>query len=98
MLGFADVMFVAVFTWDRVYTCVRGGFIVGLFCDVYEVFIVLYVDKINSLFEDTNTYKISNLIIINKNIITFNNFQKTPNEPKTRDIPHRTPPYNPNIL
>ena len=27
-------MFVAIFAWDGVYACVRGGFIVGPFCDV----------------------------------------------------------------
>ena len=30
------------------------------------------VDKINSLLEDTNTYEISNLTTINKDIISFN--------------------------
>ena len=32
-LGFAVVMFVAIFTGDGVYACVRGGFIVSPFCD-----------------------------------------------------------------
>ena len=35
-----------------------------------------YVDKINSLLEDTNTYEIPNLITINKNIISFNKLFK----------------------
>ena len=32
-----DVMLVAIFAWHGVYTCVRGGFVVGPFCDVCEV-------------------------------------------------------------
>ena len=37
-LGFADVMFVAIFAWDGIYACMRGGFVVGPFYDVCEVF------------------------------------------------------------
>ena len=32
----------------------------------------IYVDKINSLLDDTNTYEISTLTTINKDIISFN--------------------------
>ena len=33
-------MFVAIFAWNRVYACVRGGFVVGPFCDVCEFLLV----------------------------------------------------------
>ena len=39
-----------------------------------------YVDKINSLLEDTNTYEIPNLTTINKDVISFNKLQKTRKE------------------
>ena len=53
-----------------------------------------YVDKINSLLEDTNTYEISNQTTIKKDIISFKNLVKN----KKPDIPHRIPPYNLNIM
>ena len=56
-----------------------------------------YIDKINSLLEDTNTYEISNLTHISKNIASFNKFFKKLKEPKNLNIPHQ-PPYNPNII
>ena len=40
-----------------------------------------YVDKINSLLEDTNIYKISHLITINKDITSFNNLLKKTCQP-----------------
>ena len=38
VLGFADVMVVTIFAWNRVYACMRSGCIVGLFRDVNEIF------------------------------------------------------------
>ena len=43
-----------------------------------------YIDKINSILEDTNTYQISNLTTINKNITSFNQpFKKLIKNQKT---------------
>ena len=37
-LGFADLIIVAIFAWGGVYASLRGGFVVGLFWDIFEVF------------------------------------------------------------
>ena len=58
-----------------------------------------YVGKINSLLENMNTYEISNLTTMNKiHHRLQQTFQKTHKELKILDIPHRTPPYNTNII
>ena len=57
----------------------------------------LQIRKHNLFLEDTNTYEVSNLTTIKKNIPSTN-FSKTLNEPKNLDISHRTPPYNPNLI
>ena len=44
---------------------------------------MVYVDKINPLLEDTNTYEISNLTSINKDIISFNQLFKKTRKEKT---------------
>ena len=53
-----------------------------------------YIVKINSLLKNTNTYEISNLITINKDITLFNNLIKN----QKLELPHWTPPYNPHII
>ena len=37
VLRFANVMFVAIFAWNGVYACVRGGFVVGTFVRFLKV-------------------------------------------------------------
>ena len=44
VLGFADVILVAIFVWDEVYVCVKSGFVFevcevfdGLWCGLYDL-------------------------------------------------------------